>query len=94
MSQIHDVLYAQDEYREMAKWFRETNPYCNKCKAWTEPRDRTVDHITPLSFRPDTAYVRANLQMLCKDCHKEKTTVRDNHFNNTMMLAFLKASLA
>lgn len=94
MSKIHDVLYQRQDYRELMKFIRDNNPYCAKCWAWTKPEQRTVDHITPLSVRPESAMVRANLQMLCRDCHHEKTQVRDNHFNNTMMIAFAKAGLA
>lgn len=93
MSKIHDLLYLDSEYRELTKWIRDTNPRCAHCWAFTLPENRTVDHITPLSHRPDSAYKRANLQMLCKDCHRTKTSICDNRFNNTMMLAFAKATL-
>lgn len=91
MSKIHDVLYQLEEYRSLTAWIRETNYFCAQCRAFTEPSNRTVDHITPLSILPGAAFVRANLQMLCIECHKEKTRIRDNHFNNTMMLAFARA---
>lgn len=94
MSKIRDVLVQREDYRELTKWIRDTNPYCAHCRAWTKPEYRTVDHITPLSHRPEGAMVRANLQMLCKECHRIKTVNRDNHFNNTMLLAFQKAQPA
>ena len=33
-----------------------------------------VDHIIPVKDRPDLAKVESNLQILCKSCHKEKTS--------------------
>jgi 5-methylcytosine-specific restriction endonuclease McrA len=32
-----------------------------------------VDHIIPIRIRPDLAFVRRNLQPLCKPCHSRKT---------------------
>jgi len=93
MSQIHNQLYMDVDYRISMKWIKDTNPYCANCWALIKPEQRTVDHITPLSHRPDMAYLRANLQMLCTDCHKQKTITRDKKFNNTMQLALRKAGL-
>ena len=91
MSKIHNLLMTHEEYRSLTKWIRDTNPYCAICKGKTRPENRTVDHITPLSVLPSRAYDRSNMQILCKECHENKTRTRDNHFNNTMMLAFSTA---
>lgn len=44
---------------------------CEKCKAALKPREAEVDHILPdiLGGEP----ILANAQVLCKQCHKEKS---------------------
>ncbi len=45
--------------------------HCDKCKAVLKPREAEVDHILPdiLGGEP----VLANAQVLCRECHKDKS---------------------
>lgn len=63
-----------------AAWHRLRNailardPLCRMCQA--QGRTRTameVDHIIPISERPDLRLVEGNLQPLCRPCHRIKT---------------------
>ncbi len=49
-------------------------PLCGECEAlgWLEPAIE-VDHIIPISQRPELRLVRSNLQGLCRTHHSLKT---------------------
>ncbi len=62
------------EWRRLRRVVLLEEPTCRNCgEIATE-----VDHIKPVAQRPDMRLVRANLQALCKPCHKTKTA-RDSH---------------
>lgn len=88
MSKIHDELYKDPEYCGIKWQVRRDNPYCSGCGYWLYIEDRTVDHIVPLSARSSLAKEVSNLQVLCEPCHNNKTRRSDNHFNDTMKIAF------
>jgi len=49
-------------------------PLCRFCRerGITKPAE-VVDHIIPISERPDLRLVRSNLRSLCKTCHDRHT---------------------
>lgn len=61
-------------YREMRARFLGNHPLCVLCK-----KDGfivsavEVDHVLPISQRPDLVYEESNWQALCETCHKRKT---------------------
>ena len=68
-------IYRTFRWRKLRREILDAAPLCVKCvidgrtKAATE-----VDHILPLKDYPDLAYIRSNLQALCKTCHLDKTS--------------------
>ena len=52
-------------------------PLCQDCEdhGITNPDDLELDHIIPITERPDLRLVRANLRMRCKACHQRKTNM-------------------
>ena len=44
---------------------------CSECG--TKEGEMELDHIKPRCDYPELTYVDSNVQLLCKDCHKEKT---------------------
>ncbi|MBF6328510.1 HNH endonuclease [Nocardia transvalensis] len=56
-------------WKRLSARLRRMQPWCSSCGA----TDRlTVDHITPVSERPDLAYEVNNLQVLCGRCNSRK----------------------
>jgi 5-methylcytosine-specific restriction endonuclease McrA len=47
---------------------------CQRCGATSEPVD--VHHIQPILARPDLALDPANLQVLCRGCHRRSEAER------------------
>lgn len=80
------MLRAQDADQARVDGFRKTyrwrcvraqvlrvEPLCRPCsKAGRTELAREVDHIEPLSKRPDLAFTVENLQPICKSCHAKK----------------------
>lgn len=56
-------------WRELRARVLVEEPYCMirgpKCTRWST----TVDHVIPLSVRPDLAHVRSNLRGACGPCN-------------------------
>ena len=57
--------------------FLSTNGHCQSCQAKIHPGQKwEIDHIIPLALGgPDSL---ENMQILCKICHKFKTTTQDS----------------
>lgn len=67
---------------------------CAKCLEWFREKDIQVDHITPVGKQPDlnsksvSEYVGKlfinidGLQILCRDCHFEKTKIDRKEIKN------------
>ncbi|WP_353961923.1 HNH endonuclease [Mycolicibacterium hippocampi] len=53
-------------WRKLSQKLRRLSPFCEKCLATT---DLTVDHIIPLSERPDLARDEPNCRVLCRLCN-------------------------
>jgi thymidylate synthase (FAD) len=46
----------------------------SKCVSCESDEHLEIDHVIPVSQAPELAYDASNLQLLCKDCHREKST--------------------
>jgi hypothetical protein len=63
---------------KLAKAHRVAEPLCRRC--WADgvvTMGQLVDHIVRIEEAPELRLVDANLQTLCRDCHKEKTYGED-----------------
>jgi 5-methylcytosine-specific restriction endonuclease McrA len=50
-------------WTNLSKRLRKASPFCEICQATT---DLVVDHVIPLSERPDLAFEVANCRVLCR----------------------------
>ena len=79
----HDADQARiDGIRKTYRWrcvraqVLRQEPLCRPCVAAGRTElAREVDHIEPLTARPDLAFVPENLQPICKSCHAKKGAV-------------------
>lgn len=56
------------------------HPLCEACLASGRYVPAAeVDHIIPISERPDLRLVAGNLQALCRSCHRHKTAAEQRH---------------
>lgn len=65
-------------WSKLAKAHRIAEPLCRRC--WADgvvTLGQMVDHIVRIEEAPELRLVDANLQTLCRDCHKEKTYGED-----------------
>lgn len=69
-----DRLRSTTQWRRVRAMVLKAEPLCRDCAArgLTTPGAQ-VDHIAPLTDRPDLAYDLTNLQPLCAPCHNRKT---------------------
>lgn len=58
-------------WKNFSKRLRRLSPFCEECGA-TERL--SVDHIIPVSERPEWEYERVNCRVLCKPCNSRKGT--------------------
>ncbi|MBF6330261.1 HNH endonuclease [Nocardia transvalensis] len=66
----HDhVHWNGGRWKRLSARLRRVQPWCSSCGATDE---LTVDHIAPVSTRPDLAYELRNLQVLCRRCNGRK----------------------
>ena len=77
MSEIHNSR----RWRKLRKGILHREPLCRLCKeqGLTVAADQ-VDHIKPVSTRPELMWIKDNLQPLYKDCHDNKTGVENSRF--------------
>lgn len=58
-------------WQRLSRRLRRLQPWCDQCGT----KDRLqVDHIIPVSERPDLEYVLANLRILCASCNSSRGT--------------------
>ncbi len=74
-------FYHTSEWANAADQVKREEPLCRKCleRGFYTPT-KHVDHIIPLTQRPDLALERNNLQGLCIKCHAQKTNEESNGF--------------
>ncbi|MUL78644.1 HNH endonuclease [Mycolicibacterium sp. CBMA 226] len=56
-------------WRKLSQKLRRLSPFCEKCLAKT---DLTVDHLIPISERPDLVHEELNCRVLCRTCNGER----------------------
>lgn len=64
-------ILSSGRWYRLAMEIRARDDYkCQKCgrRTWGE-----VDHIEPRQKRPDLIWTPSNLQLLCRNCHLQKT---------------------
>lgn len=66
-------------WRRLREQVRRTESVCAKCALpidptleWPHPQSFSVDHIEPVSLRPELANVRSNLQAMHLGCNSSK----------------------
>lgn len=64
-----------NNWRKFSKAYRKKHPFCKEClqKGVYNSDNLEVDHIIPITQRPDLKYSETNLQTLCKSHHAQKT---------------------
>ena len=63
-------------WRCVSKQVLREEPVCRPCVAAGRTELAVeVDHIESLADRPDLAFVRTNLQGICKSCHARKGVI-------------------
>ena len=71
-------IYRSPRWQRLRQRVLREEPWCNDPYGWhREDRrlvlSREVDHKVPLRAGLELAYVRENLQGLCRHCHRVKT---------------------
>ena len=67
-------VYGNTAWRRLRRIKLNNNPLCEICLAkGIIAQAEQVDHIIPVSLRPDLFLVYDNLQSLCEICHSKKT---------------------
>lgn len=61
-------------WTNISKRLRKASPFCEICQAAT---DLVVDHVVPISVRPEWAYEIANLRVLCRSHNASKRASYD-----------------
>lgn len=81
-SSIEKFDYQADEFRMLRHMvFLRDGEICAKCK--TKPTKNNwleIDHIKPVSKYPELALDIDNLQVLCKDCNREKSNTDETDY--------------
>lgn len=67
----NEAFYNTSEWRKLKKKHLKENNYCVWCGS---NNDLSVDHIIPPRGNTDLFFNENNLQTLCKNCHRIKTT--------------------
>lgn len=71
-------LYDSKEWKRLRyEVLREYGFKCMACKC--SDVEIHVDHIKPVSKNPDLAFVKSNLQVLCKDCNEGKSNLFEDN---------------
>lgn len=73
---LRDMFLAGNEMAGI-----EPHPLCCRCGALGSKNNPIeVDHVIPISERPDLRLDPENLQAMCKSCHSRKTATEDGGF--------------
>jgi 5-methylcytosine-specific restriction protein A len=66
--------YNSTPWKKVRAMKKRANPLCQDCldEGKITPTQE-IDHVIPLTVRPDLALVMENLRSLCVECHRAKT---------------------
>jgi 5-methylcytosine-specific restriction protein A len=68
------AFYNQRQWRRASKMHLAREPLCVECeKLGRLTPAHHVDHIEPITRRPELAFEPSNWQSLCRSCHSRKT---------------------
>ena len=72
------AVYSTARWKQLRQRVLRSQPWCQDPYGWHAEDGRLVrsvdvDHQMPLRVDPGLAYVRSNLQGLCRKCHAVKT---------------------
>ena len=75
------------KWKKLRKTFAILNPLCKMCKDTNiiKPVDE-VDHIIPVSQKPDLFFDWLNLQSLCRSCHEKKTASENSTLPDKLII--------
>ncbi|MCV7195401.1 HNH endonuclease [Mycobacterium angelicum] len=62
-------VHASWRWRQLSKSVRRASPICERCGSTTR---LTAEHVHPVRERPDLAYVRENIAVLCNACNASR----------------------
>ena len=79
------TTYWSAEFRK-TPLLKKFNNCCNICEAST---NLEIDHILPVTTNPELAFNEDNIQILCKDCHREKTRLENSSNRQTIKWGFV-----
>jgi 5-methylcytosine-specific restriction enzyme A len=72
-------FYNSREWKAMRIIILTESIYCIKClEKGIKEYANEIDHIIDIKIRPDLAFVKSNLQALCKACHSKKTIAENS----------------
>jgi len=66
-----DRFYKSKAWRRLRRELLAINHACETCGDLLSPKE--VHHKIPRLERPDLAFKKSNLQVLCKSCHSKET---------------------
>ncbi len=79
-------------FRAKKRNFASKHTWCARCARYIKMRRRTIDHIIPMSIYLGSPEDKSNWQMLCVNCHRNKTKRIDNKiYKSTLSYAFANA---
>jgi transposase-like protein len=79
------TTYWSAEFRK-TPLLKKFNNCCNICETST---NLEIDHILPVTTNPELAFNEDNIQILCKDCHREKTRLENSSNRQTIKWGFV-----
>ena len=79
------TTYWSAEFRK-TPLLKKFNNCCNICETST---NLEIDHILPVTTNPELAFNEGNIQILCKDCHREKTRLENSSNRQTIKWGFV-----
>lgn len=68
-NRTHIAWRNDTKWKKFSRKLRKMSPFCELCGA---TNDLTVDHIIPVSQRPELAYKVENCRILCRSCNGTK----------------------
>ena len=80
-------LHHTVKWRKLRKLWATYHPLCKMCKDKNiiKPVDE-VDHIIPVSQKPDLFFDWLNLQSLCRSCHEKKTASENSTLPDKLII--------
>ena len=75
MSSYHVESDNDPLFKAQRKTYLNKFRYCRICDEPVLREERSIDHIIPMWRYNGDYWDRSNFQMICPDCHKQKTRI-------------------